>query len=111
MDRWCLFPTVRSDKQMFFNCDKCKVRYPRSHGDDDEDADDNDDDDDDDNDLMMVTIVAMVMSAKVVIAVEEAVVMIIMDFSQWCKLHGGNRFKWKAVIISNIRYLWKHDVR
>ena len=50
MDRWCLFPTVRSDKQMFFNCDKCKVRYPRSHGDDDEDADDNNADDDDDDD-------------------------------------------------------------
>ena len=102
---------MRPDKQMFFNFDKCKVRCPRSHGDDDEGANDNDDDDDDDDDVMTVTIVAMVMSAKLVTAVKEAAVMIIMDFSQWCKLHGGYRFKWKACIISNIRYLWKHDVR
>lgn len=73
---------MRSDKHMFFNCDKCKVRYPRSHGDDDEDADDNDDDDDDDDDVMTVVIVTMVMSAKLVSAVKEAAVMIIMDFSQ-----------------------------
>ena len=75
---------MRPDKQMFFNCDKCKVWCPRSHGDDDEDADDNDDDDDDDDDddVMTVIIVAMVMSAKLVTAVNEAAVMIIMDFSQ-----------------------------
>ena len=79
---------MRPDKQMFFNFDKCKVRCPRSHGDDDEGANDNDDDDDDDDDVMTVTIVAMVMSAKLVTAVKEAAVMIIMDFSQWCKLHG-----------------------
>ena len=73
---------MRPDKQMFFNFDKCKVRCPRSHGDDDEGANDNDDDDDDDDDVMTVTIVAMVMSAKLVTAVKEAAVMIIMDFSQ-----------------------------
>ena len=73
---------MRPDKQMFFNFDKCKVRCPRSHGDDDEGANDNDDDDDDDEDVMTVTIVAMVMSAKLVTAVKEAAVMIIMDFSQ-----------------------------
>ena len=68
---------MRPDKQMLFNFDKCKVRCPRSHGDDDEGADDNDDDDDDDDDVMTLTIVAMVMSARLVTAV-----MIIMDFSQ-----------------------------
>ena len=40
---------MRPDKQMFFNCDKCKVRCPRSHGDEDADDDDNDNDNDDDD--------------------------------------------------------------
>lgn len=35
---------MRPDKQMFFNFDKCKVRCPRSHGDDDEGDDSGDGD-------------------------------------------------------------------